>query len=66
MKNQYITDDAGKKVAVIVPVKDYEKLLDDLDEMRAIKAYDSIKEGKTEFVPATDVFKRIETKRKIS
>ena len=63
MKTQFITDDAGKKVAVIVPVKDYEKMLDDLDELETLKAYDAIKAGKTEFLPAANVFQNIEKSR---
>jgi len=64
MKTQYITDDHGKKVAVVVPVKDYEKLMDELDELECIKAYDKAKARKQEFIPASDVFKAIEQKRK--
>lgn len=64
MKTQYVTDNNGKKVAVIVPVKDYEKLLDELDELQCIKAYDKAKARKQEFIPASDVFKAIEKKRK--
>jgi len=33
---QYLTDDAGKKTAVVVPITDYEKLLEDLDDLAAI------------------------------
>ena len=64
MKTQFVTDDHGKTVAVIVPVKDYEKLMDELDELECIKAYDKAKARKQEFVPAADVFKAIEQKRK--
>ena len=64
MKTQYVTDDHGKKVAVILPVKDYEKLMDELDELECIKAYDKAKARKQEFIPAADVFKAIEQKRK--
>lgn len=64
MKTQYVTDDQGKKVAVILPVKDYEKIMEELDELECIKAYDKAKARKQEFVPAADVFKAIEQKRK--
>jgi len=33
---QYLTDDAGKKTAVALPIMDYEKLLEDLDDFSAI------------------------------
>jgi PHD/YefM family antitoxin component YafN of YafNO toxin-antitoxin module len=66
MKTQFVTDDHGKKVAVILSIKDYEKIMDDLDELDCIKAYDQSKSRKQEFVPASDVFKAIEQKRKHS
>ena len=61
---QYVTDDHGKKVAVIVPIKNFEKIMDELDELECIKAYDKAKARKQEFIPAADVFKSIEQKRK--
>src|SRR2546430_17628967 len=35
---QYLTDEAGKKTAVVLPIPDYEKLLEDLDDLAAIAA----------------------------
>jgi hypothetical protein len=33
---QYLTDSAGQKKAVVLPITDYEKLLEDLDDLAAI------------------------------
>jgi hypothetical protein len=33
---QYLTDEAGTKTAVVLPIADYEKLLEDLDDLSAI------------------------------
>jgi hypothetical protein len=33
---QYLTDEAGKKTAVVLPIPDYEKLLEDLDDLAAV------------------------------
>ena len=33
---QYLTDEAGKKTAVVLPITDYEKLLADLDDLAVI------------------------------
>ena len=63
-KNQFVTDAIGVKVAVILPLKDYEKMLDELDEYACIKAYDKVKSRKQVFVDAADMFKSIEQKRK--
>jgi hypothetical protein len=35
MKILYITDDEGKKVAVILPIKDYKRLIKKLKDLRA-------------------------------
>jgi hypothetical protein len=33
---QYLTDESGKKTAVVLPITDYEKLLEDLNDLSAI------------------------------
>lgn len=46
-KRQYLTDQSGKRVGVILDMKTYQKMLDDLDDYYCKKAYDRAK-------PATD------------
>ncbi len=43
LKQQYITDDKGKKLAVILPMKTYEKMLEEIEEFEDIKLYDEAK-----------------------
>jgi hypothetical protein len=43
MKTQFITDDHGKKLAVILPMKDYEKMVQDLEELEDVRLYDVTK-----------------------
>ncbi len=33
---QYLTDEAGKKTAVVLPLAEYEKLMEDLDDLAII------------------------------
>ena len=33
---QYITDDCGERTAVVLPISDYEKLLEDLDDLAVV------------------------------
>lgn len=33
---QYLTDEAGKKTAVLLPITEYERLLEDLEDLAAI------------------------------
>jgi hypothetical protein len=40
MKTQFITNTEGKKVGVLLTLKDYNKLLDSLEELDDIRAFD--------------------------
>jgi len=33
---QHLTDETGKKTAVVLPITEYEKLLEDLDDLAAV------------------------------
>ena len=33
---KYITDDRGERTAVVLPISDYEKLLEDLDDLAVV------------------------------
>jgi len=61
---QYITDIYGKKISVILPVKDYECLLEELENKEDVRLYDDAKTSKQEYLPAEEVFRSIEAKRK--
>lgn len=63
MRIQFVTDDHGKKLAVILPINEYNKMVDDLEELEDIKLYDAAKKGKQEFIDAEEAFKEIEKKR---
>lgn len=64
MKPQFVTDDSGKKLAVILPIKEYNKMLDELEELEDIKLYDAAKKGDQEFIDAERAFEEIEDSRK--
>ena len=65
MKTQFVTDDHGKKLAVILPMKDYEKMIEELDDLEDVRLYDAAKKTDTgERIPMDEAFKLIEAKRK--
>jgi plasmid maintenance system killer protein len=64
MKAQFITDGSGKKIAVVLPVKTFEKMLEDLEELEDIRLYDEAERHPGKGVPMMEAFKRIEGKRK--
>jgi hypothetical protein len=62
MKEQYITEPRGRKVSVILPIKDYREMLEKLEELEDIRAYDKSISEKEESVPADQAFAEIEVK----
>lgn len=40
-KEKYVTDERGNRIAVILEIEEYQKLLEQLEELEAIKAYDN-------------------------
>ena len=63
MKTQFVTDDHGNKLAVILPIKDYQKMLDDLEEAEDIKLYDEVKARKEDTMPFSEYLKKRKQKR---
>ena len=61
---QYITDNAGKKISVVIPIKDFKAIMEGLEELEDIKLYDEAKKSNELSIPIDDAFKMIEAKRK--
>ena len=64
MKTQFITNDSGKKLAVILPISRYKKMIEELEELDDIKAYDKAIKDNEESIPIDEAFDIIEKKRK--
>lgn len=60
---QYIKDTAGKKL-VVLTAKQFDCMMEELEELEDIKRYDAAKKRKQSFVDAETAFKQIEAKRK--
>jgi PHD/YefM family antitoxin component YafN of YafNO toxin-antitoxin module len=60
---QYIKDTAGKKL-VVLPAKQFDSMMEELEELEDIKRFDAAKKRKQSFVDADIAFKQIEAKRK--
>jgi len=64
VKGHYVVDEKGKKTGVILGIKDYQRILDELEELESIRAYDSAKASGDEVVPFEEAVKEIEHRRK--
>ncbi|MDD2793847.1 MAG: hypothetical protein PHD73_11755 [Sediminibacterium sp.] len=60
----FITDQKGKKISAVLPIKAYKQLLEELEELADIRAYDKAKKKKQAFVDAATAFRQIEAKRR--
>jgi PHD/YefM family antitoxin component YafN of YafNO toxin-antitoxin module len=61
---QYLVDNSGKKMSVLLPMRDFEVIMDELEELEDIRLYDEAMSGEQEYLSAEEVFRSIEAKRK--
>ncbi len=63
MSARYVVDENGKKVGVILPVEEYERMVEELEDLEDARTADevraSIARGEDEFVPWEEVRGRI-------
>ena len=64
MNPQYITDSEGKKLSVVLPIKEYQKILEDLEELDDLRLYDEAMAVNEPSIPVDKAFQQIEEKRK--
>ncbi|WP_226580856.1 hypothetical protein [Microseira wollei] len=50
-KERYLVDENGNRIGVFLDIADYQKLLEELEELEAICAYDAAKESDDEAIP---------------
>ena len=60
-KEKYVTDDQGNRIAVLLEVEEYRRLLDAQEELESIRAYDTavaVREDAIPFDKAVEELKR--------
>lgn len=61
---QYITDKEGNKISVVLPIKEFELLLEELEDMEDVELYDKAKKDDTgERISFSDYLKIRENKK---
>ncbi len=63
-KERYVVDEQGKRISVILDMEDYLKMLDELEELEAIRAYDEAIASGEEPIPFKHAIAEIERERK--
>lgn len=60
---QFITDNKGNRIGVILDLKQYEQMLDALEELADIRAYDEANAVREDVIPFEQAIKEIEQTR---
>ncbi len=63
MRSQFVSDEKGNKIAVILPMEEYKRILSELEELESIRAYDAAKDSEDEVIPFEQAIEEIEMSR---
>ena len=63
VKEHYIIDENGQRVSVVLEIGAYQKLLEELEELESIRAYDQAKSRDDEAIPFEQAVGEIERVR---
>ena len=66
MSPQIITEKKGRKTGTSLSIQDYEKLLNESEELAAVKAYDKAKAKKQTYIPLREAIKLRKQKKNVS
>lgn len=59
----YVTDTKGNKISVLLTFKEFQTIIDELEELDDIRLYDEAKESDEPSIGIDDAFAMIEAKR---
>lgn len=62
-REQYVVDPSGNRTAVLIDVEYYQKLLDAIEELESIRAYDEAKASNDEAIRFSEAVEEIERER---
>ncbi len=61
---RYVVDEGGNRIAVLLDIAEYERLLEEIDELEATHAYDTAKAAGDEFIPLDQALAEIDEERR--
>ncbi len=59
LHEQYITDEKGIKKAIVISVSEWQEIIDELEELEDIRAYDEAKAKPSDPIPFKDAVNEI-------
>lgn len=60
---RFLVDEKGNRVGVLLEMAQYRKLLEELEELEAIRAYDAAKASQDEAIPFEQAIRDLEQRR---
>jgi PHD/YefM family antitoxin component YafN of YafNO toxin-antitoxin module len=60
----FIVDESGNRVAVVLDIEEYRSLLDELEELESIRAFDAAKASNRNRIPLEQAIREIEQEPK--
>ena len=63
LHERYVVNEKGERVGVLLGWEEYQKLLEELEEVEAIRAYDAAKASGDEVLPFEQAVGQIENRR---
>lgn len=60
IRTRFVVDEQGNKTDAVVPIEHYLRILEELEELEPIRAFDMAKESADEAMPAEKTFSEIE------
>jgi len=61
LKERYVVDETGNRVAVLIDIEEYHKILEALEELESINAYDEAKTSDDEIISFDQAIEEIES-----
>jgi PHD/YefM family antitoxin component YafN of YafNO toxin-antitoxin module len=63
LNERYVVDGTGNRVAVLIDIEEYKKVLEALEELEAIDAYDAAKASNDASISFDEAVEEIESQR---
>jgi PHD/YefM family antitoxin component YafN of YafNO toxin-antitoxin module len=61
LKERYVVDQTGNRVAVLIDIEEYQRILEALEELESINAYDQAKASNDEIISFDQAVDEIES-----
>ena len=63
LRERFVIDKDGKRTVVLLDIEQYNNLMEELEELESIRAYDAAKSSGEEAIPFEQAIKEIEKQR---